>query len=165
MLVEVYLFYRLFNDENRFFFLFVLIYLFNRIPSPYGLFDASFLFIYISLFCIVFFTQFLISYSKLNFFLFISLMEHQLQLGYLKLNSLLLVARKRNALLVLYSHLHHHSASQRHNMKDRRRNEGRMIKTHEGRKTQEELRCRKEDTKRLLLKNIHLSFYCKGSKG
>ena len=34
---------------------------------------------------------------------------------------------------MLYSHLHHHSASQRHNIKDRRRNEGRMIKTHEGR--------------------------------
>ena len=29
---------------------------------------------------------------------------------------------------MLYSHLHHHSASQRHNIKDRRRNEGRMIR-------------------------------------
>ena len=38
---------------------------------------------------------------------------------------------------VLYSHLHHHSASQRHNIKDRRRNEGRMIKTHEGRHVKE----------------------------
>ena len=40
-------------------------------------------------------------------------------------------------LSVLYSHLHHHSASQRHNIKDRRRNEGRMIKTHEGRHVKE----------------------------
>ena len=38
---------------------------------------------------------------------------------------------------MLYSHLHHHSASQRHNIKDRRRNEGRMIKTHEGRHVKE----------------------------
>ena len=37
---------------------------------------------------------------------------------------------------MLYSHLHHHSASQ-HNIKDRRRNEGRMIKTHEGRHVKE----------------------------
>ena len=36
-------------------------------------------------------------------------------------------------LLVLYSHLHHHSASQRHNIKDRRMNKRRMIKTQEGR--------------------------------
>ena len=34
---------------------------------------------------------------------------------------------------MLYSHLHHHSASQRHNIKDRRMNERRMIKTQEGR--------------------------------
>ena len=34
-------------------------------------------------------------------------------------------------------HIHHHSASQRHNIKDRRRNEGRMIKTHEGRHAKE----------------------------
>ena len=38
---------------------------------------------------------------------------------------------------MLYSHLHHHSASQRHNIKDRRRNEGHMIKTHEGRHVKE----------------------------
>ena len=66
---------------------------------------------------------------------------------------------KRNFFQVLYSYLHVHSASQRHNIKDRRRNEGRMIKT------QEELRCRKEDTWRLLFKYIHLSLYCKGLKG
>ena len=40
-------------------------------------------------------------------------------------------------LYVLYSYLHVHSASQRHNIKDRRRNEGRMIKTHEGRHVKE----------------------------
>ena len=40
-------------------------------------------------------------------------------------------------MVLLYSHLHHHSASQRHNIKDRRRNEGRMIKTHEGRHVKE----------------------------
>ena len=34
---------------------------------------------------------------------------------------------------VLYSHLHHHSASQRHNIIDRRMNKRRMIKTQEGR--------------------------------
>ena len=34
---------------------------------------------------------------------------------------------------LLYSHLHHHSASQRHNIKDRRMNTRRMIKTQEGR--------------------------------
>ena len=34
---------------------------------------------------------------------------------------------------MLYSHLHHHSASQRHNIKDRRMNKRRMIKTQEGR--------------------------------
>ena len=34
---------------------------------------------------------------------------------------------------VLYSHLHHHSASQRHNIKDRRMNKRRRIKTQEGR--------------------------------
>ena len=33
----------------------------------------------------------------------------------------------------LYSHLHHHSASQRHNIKDRRMNKRRMIMTQEGR--------------------------------
>ena len=38
---------------------------------------------------------------------------------------------------LLYSYLHVHSASQRHNIKDRRRNEGRMIKTHEGRHVKE----------------------------
>ena len=38
---------------------------------------------------------------------------------------------------VLYSYLHVHSASQRHNIKDRRRNEGCMIKTHEGRHVKE----------------------------
>ena len=38
---------------------------------------------------------------------------------------------------MLYSHLHVHAASQRHNIKDRRRNEGRMIKTHEGRHVKE----------------------------
>ena len=38
---------------------------------------------------------------------------------------------------MLYSHLNHHSASQRHNIKDRLRNEGRMIKTHEGRHVKE----------------------------
>ena len=37
-------------------------------------------------------------------------------------------------LVMLYSHLHHHSASQRHNIKDRRMNKRRMIKTHEGRR-------------------------------
>ena len=42
-----------------------------------------------------------------------------------------------DATQLLYSHLHHHSASQRHNIKDRRRNEGRMIKTHEGRHVKE----------------------------
>ena len=35
---------------------------------------------------------------------------------------------------LLYSHLHHHSASQRHNIKDRRMNKRRMIKTQEGRR-------------------------------
>ena len=40
-------------------------------------------------------------------------------------------------LALLYSYLHVHSASQRHNIKDRRRNEGRMIKTHEGRHVKE----------------------------
>ena len=35
---------------------------------------------------------------------------------------------------MLYSHLHHHSASQRHNIKDRRMNKRRMIKTQEGRR-------------------------------
>ena len=39
--------------------------------------------------------------------------------------------------LMLYSYLHVHSASQRHNIKDRCRNEGRMIKTHEGRHVKE----------------------------
>ena len=34
---------------------------------------------------------------------------------------------------MLYSHLHHHSASQRHHIKDRRMNKRRMIKTQEGR--------------------------------
>ena len=38
---------------------------------------------------------------------------------------------------LLYSYLHVHSASQRHNIKGIRRNEGRMIKTHEGIKMQE----------------------------
>ena len=36
-------------------------------------------------------------------------------------------------MFLLYSHLHHHSASQRHNIKDRRMNKRRMIKTQEGR--------------------------------
>ena len=36
--------------------------------------------------------------------------------------------------LLLYSHLHHHSGSQRHNIKDRRMNKRRMIKTQEGRR-------------------------------
>ena len=36
---------------------------------------------------------------------------------------------------MLYSHLHHHSASQRHNIKDRRMNKRHMIKTQEGRRT------------------------------
>ena len=50
--------------------------------------------------------------------------------------------------LVLYSHVHHHSASQRHNIKDRRMNKRRSDKdagrktqegrTHEGWKTQED---------------------------
>ena len=35
--------------------------------------------------------------------------------------------------LLLHCHLHHHSASQRHNIKDRRMNKRRMIKTQEGR--------------------------------
>ena len=38
----------------------------------------------------------------------------------------------KTVLYLLYSYLHVHSASQRHNIKDRHRNEGRMIKTHEG---------------------------------
>ena len=38
---------------------------------------------------------------------------------------------------MLYSHLHHHSASQRHNIKDRRMNKGRR-KENAGRKTQED---------------------------
>ena len=38
--------------------------------------------------------------------------------------------------IMLYSYLNIH-ASQRHNIKDRRRNEGRMIKTHEGRHVKE----------------------------
>ena len=40
---------------------------------------------------------------------------------------------------VLYSHLHHHSASQRHNIKDRRMNKRRMIKTQEGRRKKSSL--------------------------
>ena len=47
---------------------------------------------------------------------------------------------------MLYSYLHVNSASQRHNIKDRRMNKRRMIKTQEG------LRCRKEDTRRFLYK-------------
>ena len=35
------------------------------------------------------------------------------------------------AVILLYCHLHHHSASQRHNIKDRRMNKRRMIKTQE----------------------------------
>ena len=35
---------------------------------------------------------------------------------------------------LLDSHLHHHSASERHNIKDRRMNKRRMIKTQEGRR-------------------------------
>ena len=35
---------------------------------------------------------------------------------------------------MLYSHLHHHSASQRHNIKDRCMNKRRIIKTLEGRR-------------------------------
>ena len=38
------------------------------------------------------------------------------------------------SLLLLYSHLHHHSASQRHNIKDRRMNKRRMNMTQEGRR-------------------------------
>ena len=53
--------------------------------------------------------------------------------------------------IVIYTFIQHHNDT--------------IIKTHEGRKTKEELRCRKEDTRRLLWKNIHLSLYCKGSKG
>ena len=45
---------------------------------------------------------------------------------------------------LLYSHLPYHSASQRHNIKDRR------MKENAWRITQEQLRCRKEDTRRLL---------------
>ena len=45
---------------------------------------------------------------------------------------------KRCKMRMLYSYLHVHSASQRHNIKDRRMNKRRMIKTHEGRKTQED---------------------------
>ena len=39
-----------------------------------------------------------------------------------------------NLILMLYSHLHHHSASQRHNIKDRCMNKRRMIKTQGRRK-------------------------------
>ena len=55
---------------------------------------------------------------------------------------------------MLYSYLHVHSASQRHNIKDRHRNEGRMIiKMQEGRH------------KKISLTTFYLSLYCKCSKG
>ena len=53
--------------------------------------------------------------------------------------------------IVIYTFIQHHNDT--------------IIKTHEGRKTQEELRCRKEDAWRLLFKYIYLSLYCKGLKG
>ena len=55
---------------------------------------------------------------------------------------------------MLDSYLHHHSASQRHNIKDRR------MKDNAGTKTQEQ---RKEED--FFNSYIHLSLYCKGSKG
>ena len=59
----------------------------------------------------------------------------------------------RHNIVLLYSHLHHHSASQRHNIKDRRMNKRRMIKTQEGRH------------RKTSLTIFYLSLYCKGSKG
>ena len=66
--------------------------------------------------------------------------------------------------VMLYSHLHHHSASQRHNINTDARTKTQEERTQEWR-TQEQLRCRKKDTERLLYNYIYLSLYCKGSKG
>ena len=52
---------------------------------------------------------------------------------------------------VLYSHLHYHSASQRHNIKDRRMKENAVAMTDARRKTS--------------LTLFYLSLYCKISKG
>ena len=60
---------------------------------------------------------------------------------------------------MLYTHLPYHNDS--------------IIKTHAERRkrktqeetTQEQLRCKKEDTRRLLYNYSYLSLYCKGSKG